>query len=100
MTEHKHVWAKSGCYCGATRCESFGYSDGEYIAKGSGLLHHGGRLYFCDEPAIDGKHCQFHAIAERYLWSQGSIAIAAITREMETGEAAVPYTRQEFEEGR
>jgi hypothetical protein len=100
VNDHSHVWAKTGCYCGATCCEYFGYSDGTNIARASGLLPTGGRFYFCDKPAVDGKHCQFHIIAERYLQSQGSISIAAITREMETGEAAVPYTRQEFEEGR
>lgn len=81
--DHQHVWAKTGCWCGAVCCEYFGYSDGQMLAKGIGLLPTGARLYFCDKPAVDGKHCRFHVIAERHLWTQGSVEIAAIERELE-----------------
>lgn len=100
MIDHQHVWARTGCYCGAICCAYSGYSDGVSIAKFSGGLPNGGRLYFCDQPATDGDHCRFHTIARRYFHSRGSVEIAAIKREMETGEADVSYTRQEFEEGR
>lgn len=83
MSEHKHVWAKTGCYCGARCCESFGYSDGTTIAKGPGMLSTGGRIYFCDQPAVDGNLCQFHAIAERYLLTGRTITIAHVNMEIE-----------------
>jgi hypothetical protein len=101
VTDHFHVWAKSGCYCGAQRCEAFGYSDGKYIAVGAGLLPTGsGRHYFCDQPATNGDYCEFHSIAERYFRSTGAVSIAAINEEIQTGEPAIAYPRHEFEEGR
>lgn len=95
-TDHIHVWGKFGCYCGAQKCESFGYSNGELI----GSFPLAGRIYFCNKPATHGKLCHFHSIAEFYLRSQSTISIAAVNREMETGEPAVAYTRAAFERDR
>jgi hypothetical protein len=100
VKDHRHIWATTGCYCGAGCCTSHGYTDGESITHSRVNLRNFYRFYQCDQPAIEGTYCQFHMIAERYLRSAGIISIAAIHREIETGEPAVAYTRQEFEDGR
>jgi hypothetical protein len=65
-SDHFHIWAKEGCWCGAKQCSAFvlSKSNGQFFRDIDALLQHacGSIMQYeeCIREAVSGGLCEVH----------------------------------------